>query len=624
MDEVSNLATMFLGSQSSYEDISIVDANGKVLYSSNSNLIGTDISGESYFVNMATSGLSTQSALHISSASGEPCITFAIPLRTDMVMVGVAPNRESPAVNKRNPAMENALNPNINVGLPNTPENFIGAIIISVKVSAFDRILSNIKVADYKTGYAFILDSEGNVIYHPDESLIGTKLNVTEIDSLLAQIKRGEIPESSIIKFSYNNIKKYAGFKINEDNKWIVFVGADESEILKSLNALASNTLLTTVILVLLISALANIISGRITKYIKTITKLINKTAELDFTDDKTFEGLYLQNDEIGKMSRAIEEMRSTLKNIILHLSNVSVQILESSDNLNNIASSVNKNARDNSSTAEELSASMEETTSTTQQINASIELMKENTKDIANQIVLGTNLSEDIKSRAQNMEVITSNATQKTKKIYDEIKARTDAAIEQSKAVEKINILSRTIEEIANQTNILALNASIEAARAGEAGSGFAVVAHEIGELANQSAKTISLITKTVKEVYEVVDTMSKSLEQILGFLEENVLPDYDTFLRSSKQYNDDAGLMSQTMERIEKQVDQLNANVLSIAGSISEINMMIAEATAGINDVAEKSTNIVTLTGKTYSMASENTVLANSLKEIISKFKL
>ncbi|HWT73408.1 MAG TPA: methyl-accepting chemotaxis protein [Mobilitalea sp.] len=643
--DVEALAKMVLDSNSSFEDVSIVDEKGIVLYSSNSKLIGTDISGETYFTNMVSSGLDTQSNVYTSESSGDSCITFAIPLRSNMGMIGGTPSATGTTAGSTTSdttGTTDASSTTANAAVPTGAANattgmmmgnggqdvavtdFTGAIIASVKVSAFDSVLSDLTVSNYDTGYAYILDSEGNVIYHPDETLVGTKLNVKEIDNLLTQVKNGTIPESSIITYTYNNVKKYAGFSIDSDNQWVIFVGADQAEVMNSLNAVSKDTLLTTIILVVLLSIIAYLFTGTITKSIKKITQLINKTAELDFTEDQTFQRLSQQKDETGEMSRAIEKMREVMKTMILHISEVSGKINESSNSLNHISLSVNEHASDNSATAEELSASMQETAATTEQIHAAIEQISTNSNDITEKVVLGAKLSEDIINRATELMASTTKATTKTQKIYEEVKVKTDAAIEQAKAVEKISILTKTIKDIASQTNLLALNASIEAARAGEAGSGFTVVAKEIGVLANQSAKTVSHITDTVEEVYEAVENMSKSLEQTLNFLGKNVLSDYDTFLNSSAKYNEDAGIMSKTMENIQSQIDLLNTNVLGIADSISEINMMISEASTGVNDVAEKNTDIVALTSQTQNMSNENTEYANSLKEIVEKFKL
>jgi len=633
-EQVAEYASMFLNSNTSCEAISIVDKNGLVLYSSDAGLLGKDLSGEAYFTDMVSSGLSAEGNVFLSETSGEACVTFAIPLRTDMQIGFGADGALPPATESGTEAAASSLSSDPKVS-PVIPESsapgsqtpvteFTGAIITSVKVSEFSSILSSVKVGSYDTGYAYILDSAGNIIYHPTDELIGTKLDIPEINSLISQAQEGTTPEKNIITYQYNGTEKYAGYSIEPGSHWIVFTVADQKEVLGSLNIASSTTIIITIVLAAIVSLLAFLITGTITISIKNITQLINKTAELDFTGDTNHSSLSRRQDETGEMSRAIEKMRDIMKEMVLQISEVSAQITASSDSLNTISYSVNEHAADNSATAEELSAGMQETAATTEQIYTTVEQIGGRSRDITQKVSLGAKLSMDIIARATELSAATSQAAQKTEHIYDEVKLKTAAAIEQAKAVEKIQLLTNTIKDIANQTNLLSLNASIEAARAGEAGRGFAVVAGEISSLANQSAATVTNITETVNEVYGAVNNLSRSLEQTLHFISSNVLTDYQSFLSSSEKYNTDAGTMSETMESIQEQIDLLNNNVLGIMDSISEINQMVGEASTGVNDVAEKNTDIVALTGKTQDMAKKNNDYANSLKRIVDKFKL
>ncbi|MDF2941502.1 MAG: methyl-accepting chemotaxis protein [Herbinix sp.] len=634
--EVEELVSMFLNTNSSNENISLVDVNGIVLYSTDSSLIGKDLSGEDYFSEMVSSGLSAQGNVFTSESSGDACVTFAIPLRTDMIMGPIAERKDTLPIVETLPdqgsssiSEDTAPVTGSNV-LPGSNEHemavteFTGAIITNVKVSAFSSSLSEINIGDYETGYAFILDTDGSFVYHPDDSLIGTKVDNDELNSIISKVNSSKISDTKIVTYSFNGVSKYAGYSTNLDNSWTLFVAADRSEVFSALDKVVSQSLLISIILIAILTTFAYLFTGTITKSIQKITHLINKTAELDFTVDNSFANLSSQKDETGEMSRAIEKMRDVLKTMILHISEVSGKITESSENLSGISHSVNDHASDNSATAEELSASMEETAATTEQIYGAIEQIGNNSKDMIDKVTFGSKLSTDLIYSALDLKSTTERATDKTKKVYEEVKLRTDAALEQAKAVQKISVLTKTIKEIASQTNLLALNASIEAARAGEAGSGFSVVASEIGILANQSSKTVANITDIVNEVYKAVENMSKSLEQTLDFLENNVLVDYANFMNNSEKYNFDATTMNETMGGIHTQIDMLNTSVLGISESISEINLMVNEASEGVNDVAEKNTNIVALTNNTQVMAKENTEFANGLKSIVDKFKL
>ncbi|MDF2543093.1 MAG: methyl-accepting chemotaxis protein [Herbinix sp.] len=621
-EEVDQFISMYLNSNSSTEEISIVDANGTILYSSNEKLLGINVSDQDYFMNMVSTGLSTQSKVTISDRTNNACIVFALPLRGGMFgtyQEETVTVEGTDVVSPNNEEVRPMILPE-----ETAVTEFTGAIIASVNAAEISSSISNITVGDYQSSYSFVLDSTGTFIYHPETAKVGTKVDIDEINEVVTQVQAGTIPEDNVINYSYQGVKKIGSFHVDEDNHWILFITTEKKEVLSLINDVSADSLTISIILIIILTFLAYLFTGTITKSIKEITKLINKTAELDFTNDPSNSSLVLKKDETGEMSRAIEQMRNKFKSILQQITDASNNITESYHDLSQISYSVNDHASDNSATTEELSASMEETAATTEHMNDNIEQISKSSKDIREKALMGATLSQELMERAEQLKASTQQATDNTNRIYEEVKEKTKGAIEQSKSVEKINVLTKTIKDIASQTSLLALNASIEAARAGDAGRGFAVVASEISTLADQSSKTVSGITDIVNEVHEAVKHMANSLEQTLSFLENNVLADYLNFKRNSERYNTDASTMNLTMTDIHTQIDTLSQNVLYIADSISEINRMVGDASSGITEVAEKNTDIVSLTTNTQSMVTESINYARGLKELVDKFQL
>ncbi|MDF2589077.1 MAG: methyl-accepting chemotaxis protein [Anaerocolumna sp.] len=609
--EIEQPISMFLNMNSSNETLSLVDTNGKILYSSNKSLLGTDVSKEKYFINMLANGQSTQSDVFLSEISGEACITFAIPLRG-----GIPDDSNNTGMSTPDNESTEMIEPQMA-----TP---IGAILISVKASEFNSTVSNIKVGENASSYAYLLDSKGSFVYHPDESKIGTKVETSAIQDIVTQVQTGIIPESNVLIYTYDGAEKYASYNVDENNHWILVITAEKADVLSSLNDMTSKSLIISIIVIFILIIFAYLFAGTIASPIKKITQLINKTANLDFSNDSTFDNLSMKKDETGEMSRAIDKMRDVLKTIVLQISDASTNISQSADNLIQVSYSVNDHASDNSATAEQLSASMEETAATTDYINSSIESIGKHSKEINNITNDSTELSNKLIHRAQELKSSTQNTANHTQKIYEDVKDKTSTAIEQSKSVEKINLLTKVIKDIASQTSLLALNASIEAARAGDAGKGFSVVASEIGSLAEQSSNTVSNINDIVIEVHEAVENLTHCLKQTLDFLEQNVLLDYNNFIESSDQYNMDALNMNESLASIHSGIESLNTNLSQIANSVSEINVMINESSKGVSDVSEKNTEIVSLTTDTYNMVKTSKDYATTLKGIVDKFKL
>lgn len=610
-DAAAAFVSNFTNFSSDSEEINLVDSNGNILLSSNSSNIGKNISSETYFSDMMSTGQSTQSDVFTSESSGEACVTFSIPV-FNTPSEDTAPDEQAAADTSASDTTQEIT------------MQSAGAIVITQKVSSLSSTLSDISVTNSKSSYAYLIDSTGTIIYHPDEELIGTKIDVSEINDIVNEIQNGNIPDTGTVEYTVDGAKELASFNVNENNHWTLVICADESEIFSSIQSFTRLSIITSIILAVILAIIAYIAAGTITRPIKKITELINKTSELDFQKDSSYDYLDKKGDETGEMSRSIQKMRGTLHNMIEQIGDSSNNINNTADNLNNITNLVNENATDNSATAEELSASMQETAATTENIHTNIEEIEATTADITKKASDAAEVSNTLIKRAAELTRSTKVSSENTKQIFQEVKSQTDAAIEKSKSVEKINLLTKTIKDIADQTSLLALNASIEAARAGDAGRGFAVVASEIGSLAAQSSNTVETINQIITEVNNAVESMTGSLNQTLDFLENEVIIEFNKFTESSEQYNIDANLMNDSMNIIQNQIDAASNAILSISNSISEINTMVGEATNGIVDVAQKNTDIVGLTSNTYEMVKENTEHAVKLKEMIDKFKL
>lgn len=636
---IDNYISMFLNMDENREDVSLVSTDGIVLYSSKDSLKGKNLSNEDYFKTAVNSGTSAESDVFVSDSSNSPCITFAIPFRNvEMGMgtgmspaqdnLGTLPANDAAGTNDANSVpqdstVQNTSGENSADGAQSSSE-IIGMITVTVKVSAFSSLLSEVSLSGMDTAYAYLLDTSGNAIYYPKSEVIGSNLNIDAINTLTKEIKAGTTPKTTTLTYNYDGKTAYASYSILQSNNWILVLAVDKSEIMAPLDKATFNSLTITLILTILLSLLAYFFAGSITKPIRKLTSYINKTATLDFAEDASFQSILKLKDETGEMGRAIETMRDNLKGMIQKIGNASDNMLQTADSLNNITKSVNDYASDNSATAEELSASMEETAATTSLICNNIANIENHSQSIYTKASDGIDKSSLLMKRAGALKATTETAVVRIKETYDQFKSDTALAISQAEAVNKINMLTNVIKEIADQTTLLALNASIEAARAGEAGRGFSVVANEIGSLADQSAGTVKNINAITAEVNAAVKALTESLNRSLDFWEKNILTDYNSFLETSSEYGENAGEINHSLEAIHGGIDLLKGELKNISTSIAEINNMVEDSSAGVSDVAARDTDIVSLTSDTRKMVESNRENATELDGIVKSFKL
>ena len=327
-------------------------------------------------------------------------------------------------------------------------------------------------------------------------------------------------------------------------------------------------------------------------------------------------------HDEIGQSAIGINHFIETLQNIMSKIINNS-NVLDGV--VGKVAESVNSSsdsANDISAIMEELSATMEEVSATTGGVSSNTASAEEKVKDMAEQTKIISQYAQEMKGRAVTLEQTANDNKNSTSQVINDITGELNTALENSRSVEKVAQLTEDILSISSQTNLLALNASIEAARAGEAGKGFAVVADEIRQLADSSRETANNIQTINEQVIEAVNGLVKASERIISYINENILPDYEAFVRGGRQYSEDAVHIDDSMAEYEKSAEEILSTMIEITDAIEGINKAVEESANGVTDAAVNVDSLVQSMSEVHGKMEENSSVAKNLKDESANF--
>ncbi|NLZ80219.1 MAG: methyl-accepting chemotaxis protein, partial [Clostridiales bacterium] len=352
-------------------------------------------------------------------------------------------------------------------------------------------------------------------------------------------------------------------------------------------------------------------------------SEYLSHITEGDFTIevDPTF---IARKDEIGTIAIGIRDMQDSLRRLVSSISAESVRIETEVDNVVTSISRLNDNLESVSATTEQLAAGTEESAATSQQMSETTQKIETAVHSIAENSQKGAVAAKDISQRAMETKDTVSESQRRAMTLLDESKGQLEKAIEDSKVVEQISILTDSIMEITEQTNLLALNAAIEAARAGETGKGFSIVAEEIRKLAEQSRTAVMRIQEVTNRVTSAVTNLTENSSNLLAFVSTDVNNDYNHMLEVVELYNNDAKFVDDLVSEFSATSEELLSSIETIIEGIDGVAQASNESAIGTTEIAGRVSDTNIMSSVITEEVTKTKESAVKLKEDISVFKL
>lgn len=433
----------------------------------------------------------------------------------------------------------------------------------AVKLSHFSKHLKHIQIGEHSTSYAYLVDANRTMLYHPEADKIGLPVENETINNVITRLQAGEQIPTAVEDYLYQGLIKLASYGLIANTNWLLVVTGDVKDITSPVRQMGGYIALVACLVALVATLIGLFVSVRMTRPIIALENCFLQSAQGDLRVQTAVQS----RDEIGRLSASFNHMISEQKEIIQN-------ILSASESVRHGTEEIARGNDDLSQRTQEQAATLEEITATFEEIHEANTSAMENAE------------------QAEKIVQTTLNAVAEGDKSLSQTRTAMQDISESSKQISEI---IQVVNDIAFQTNLLALNAAVEAARAGEHGRGFAVVAAEVRNLAGKSAEAAKEIEGLINESVNRVDVGNE-------FMEHSV----------------------KTLQQIVENAKKTSAVIMEVANSIRKQTMASQEIQTSINQLNEVTQQNAAMVEEINATSQTLKYKAEELKDKVSRFKV